>query len=376
MKPEKMEALLLKLRKGKPGTAVSAKELQAVFDLLGGYKVEAGLGWKPGYVRSNGAPGTTTVKVHYADTLWAEAKKDDIKGRPTVPPNAKFQTVYSDVGPLKTDPDGKTSFDAVEWEARPQLRVTAPNGKVWIGQAMNPHDDPFKEAEVYKLYPWLVKETDFIAQINNQLGMDTVEVEKERAEKARKKQVIEEGTAGTCPYCFGLFKLTPRTKEGKDPSMPGMVIHGYKRPGDGVVVGRCPGHDWPPFELSPEGTHVLLNDLHKAVEKARDSLKFLKDSPLIVNDDYSATFYTFEGSGKETLTSQEIEHDRLMLERFPRKHTPKKVVVLTLPKWKEYISKKIEHGEGVLKESISEEARIEKVLANWKPEQLGPLGTR
>jgi len=46
---------------------------------------------------------------------------------------------------------------------------------------------------------------------------------------------------GTCPCCFGSYKLKPGRRELR------MTLHGYRRPGCGYVVGNCPGINFAPL---------------------------------------------------------------------------------------------------------------------------------
>ncbi len=54
---------------------------------------------------------------------------------------------------------------------------------------------------------------------------------------------------GTCAVCQGTFKV----RDGK------MVLHGYQRPGDGYIAGRCWGEGAVPWELSPEAAASFLH---------------------------------------------------------------------------------------------------------------------
>lgn len=57
---------------------------------------------------------------------------------------------------------------------------------------------------------------------------------------------------GSCPACFGLYKLTDQGK---------MVHHGYQRPGIGYIIGDCFGVGYEPFELSNAGTVAYVEKL-------------------------------------------------------------------------------------------------------------------
>lgn len=56
---------------------------------------------------------------------------------------------------------------------------------------------------------------------------------------------------GTCAVCQGTFKV----RDGK------MVLHGYQRPGDGYIDGRCWGEGAVPWELSPEAAESFLHTI-------------------------------------------------------------------------------------------------------------------
>jgi hypothetical protein len=100
---------------------------------------------------------------------------------------------------------------------------------------------------------------------------DRVEVEKVLAPS----KIRDLDNTGTCPVCFNNIKLSARSAV---PGMPGMVLHGYKRPGHGSVEGNCFGQGWPPFELSPKGTIAYANRLSIHVAMLRDQLSNLSDA--------------------------------------------------------------------------------------------------
>lgn len=75
---------------------------------------------------------------------------------------------------------------------------------------------------------------------------------------------------GTCPVCYGEHKL----EQDKRRTGLRVVLHGYRRPGDGMVHGTCYGVGWEPFEVSPDGTiayveRVLQPDLTASAEFLR-----------------------------------------------------------------------------------------------------------
>ncbi len=68
---------------------------------------------------------------------------------------------------------------------------------------------------------------------------------------------------GICSCCLGRFVV-----QGQDP-----VLHGYKRPGDGYIMGRCWGENHVPFELSCNVAKDWLKNLvEKVMPMAQDRL--------------------------------------------------------------------------------------------------------
>jgi len=72
---------------------------------------------------------------------------------------------------------------------------------------------------------------------------------------------VESGSpTGTCQCCFGTFKA---------PKSVTLSLHGYERPGNGYIVGRCRGEGHVPFEVSCEQTKIWLQEL----KGIRDGMK-------------------------------------------------------------------------------------------------------
>jgi hypothetical protein len=127
-----------------------------------------------------------------------------------------------------------------------------------------------RDSDGASLDQWLTK-NHFQDQVLEALQLESYEAETER-KKQEREELARVGKA-TCPCCFGPFMLTPKAKKG-DRSMPGMVLHGYRRPGVGYLQGECFGSGWPPFELSSDGSEAylarlkgILDDLKKELGK-------------------------------------------------------------------------------------------------------------
>lgn len=85
------------------------------------------------------------------------------------------------------------------------------------------------------------------------------------------EQRTRDGT-GTCGVCFANVKI------------PGgrIALHGYRRPGDGYAHGRCGGTDYQPFELSVEATKRELGFLSHQLAGVRRHLESLRAGDVTV----------------------------------------------------------------------------------------------
>jgi hypothetical protein len=75
---------------------------------------------------------------------------------------------------------------------------------------------------------------------------------------------------GSCQGCFKQQK----TRDGR------LVLHGYKRPGHGYIIGNCWGHGYAPFEVSCERTkEFIAKALKPALASAQERLVRLRARP-------------------------------------------------------------------------------------------------
>ena len=181
--------------------------------------------------------------------------------------NPKLEKPLKDLWPV---------FDYLHWKIEPirgGTKFTAPVGDTFETRSFFDfigREYPFliRDSEGISLDKWLTK-NHFQDQALEALQMESYEAETDRKKQERDERA-RVGKA-TCPCCFGAFMLAPRAKKG-DRSMPGMVIHGYKRPGVGYLQGECFGNGWPPFELSSEGSKAYLVRLRGILEDLKDGL--------------------------------------------------------------------------------------------------------
>lgn len=264
-----INAILLQIRKGTWGPVIkNVASLTEVLEYLGGWKVEPFIA--PAHVefaRMFVGPEKDVREVH------AVGLKHLVKALPSSPKiDEKYILKLGDVEDVRKrfpgDPPGK------EFEVEFQLyvgaqsfRVTAPNGKIL---ELVPDSDAWaqgrsvidlraipklgkkavKYIRLYRVPQWLEKETDIKQQVLDRLGM-------EAHQKGPQRDRVTRDNTGSCPCCFRNIKLKQTTGN----ALPLMVPHGYQRPGWGYHVGNCYGVNYPPFELSTEGTKHLLTEV-------------------------------------------------------------------------------------------------------------------
>lgn len=85
---------------------------------------------------------------------------------------------------------------------------------------------------------------------------------------------------GTCQGCF----KDQKTRDGR------LVLHGYKRPGHGYILGNCWGHGYAPYQISCERTKQFLDEcVRPALPRALQALDRLQAKPESVS--YEANVY-------------------------------------------------------------------------------------
>ena len=76
---------------------------------------------------------------------------------------------------------------------------------------------------------------------------------------------------GTCQACMGEFKVSGGI----------MVLHGYRRPGHGQVVGQCAGAGVAPYEYDCELTKLIAAEAREDEAKALDAIAALKAGKIV-----------------------------------------------------------------------------------------------
>lgn len=282
---ERMKALLLKLRKG-ADASLSMGQLIKVLALLGGWRVEEIVGLTQIHYDDH-AHALRTEDEAKARAAWENLKKLEVASLPATPKLGGYYVM--DLQPLKAfetpwaNARKEHGAEYKLWVGTPGYRFTDPEGKVYellpsrhdfsSGMSIQQREQGLPEVDVknlkkrlrlYDLLPWMKEHTTYMAQINQTLGME---------EHVPAAQRTRDNT-GTCGVCFRNIKII---RKGEHTFM---ALHGYNRPGDGFIVGRCPGGDHAPYELSAEATKRVLKDAQAHLDGIEKYLRTLEDPNL------------------------------------------------------------------------------------------------
>lgn len=336
MDPAKVQEAMIKVRKNAIGS-INPSQIAAIFEVLGGWKMEKAVGLVKLYGRGS--------DENHPETFWsdeeAEAKSrhDSVKGDAvtSLPSKPKAGKLYvldlTDVGPGHRN---DFRFSMKPWMGSEGWKITTPAGReqefypslYYFGDFYHGYKPAkLKNVAVSDIIKWLNAETDWLDQIDKFLGMQSYE-----AEKAEKGIIRTRENTGSCPVCFMNVKMK-NTK---------MVIHGYERPGYGYIVGNCFGVNYPPFELSDDGSKNFLEKyLKPALEHTNEYVKRLKDGKV--------TDLASDPSGR-------------------------KIVRPGDPDWERVLKSTIEDNESRAKSLEKQIVAFKKLIANWKERPLPKEG--
>lgn len=304
---EKLVALMLKVRK-KAWSSVTMPKLFEILSRLSGYKIRPVMAWMlPTYDKETGL-----TQEGYPGRDFTEEKHREWKAREvtTLPPiKAIGQKAAMNVGPVLQGSGNYHYFKLKVWEVVPGLEIAYDPGKkggIAAKRVFLPHwneiakwtSTNFKLSILSHLvlsdiFRFLFADTPFERDLNAYLATPLHE---KAAPRTREN-------TGTCAICWGNYKL-----EG------GLVLHGYKRPGTGETLGRCPGVRHEPLELSPERASWYLEQLMADERAAKSRLTRLKNGeadrlvygqtrdgkPNWISSDHPAWKRTLENAIRET----------------------------------------------------------------------------
>jgi hypothetical protein len=333
LKPEKLLALLLKLRKSSVGS-LKVKDILPALDHLGGWKVyqesrayaQGGKLYGVDEPVSYGSKNEST-----AQQKWEEAKRLE---RSSVPVELRVgEEAYMDVSPLAWDGE-YWRFTYRKWVGADHIIIRSPRGREFSRAFQG--SSYLNEYIGNTIFSFLVEE-GLLNQVNEALGTSSLEYEK--AEKA--KNAPKKGNTGTCPVCFRRQKLAPKSKFGSDRSRPGMVLHGYERPGFGFIDGNCSGVGWPPFELSSEGTESMIPFLTRQIHTT-------ESGPLLSDPD----------SVTSLVDKYNVRKLHLKADTDPSH-------------WEQLLKSAVSKAKESLEGLTSLKKELEGKIRSWKPAELG-----
>lgn len=250
MAPEKLNAVMLKVRKGATAS-LTFSNLVNIFDAIG-WRIQPMTGWVPLHYMYDGrlwlvqkyARGSIeTIKHDHERSKRAEAAM--------LPPKAKpGEHVIMEVSEIKEGANGFL-FHQKEWVGAEGFTIRTADGK--IVEYLPDHHSLGKPLD-YGLYKLVdaIRKHGFVDAVNAALNM----------EAHAPAQPRSRDNTGTCGCCWGNYKL-----EGGR-----LVLHGYQRPGWGEIHGRCIGVGLQPLETSPETAKLMRKTLDGWIAKKKEFL--------------------------------------------------------------------------------------------------------
>lgn len=344
LKPEALEKLLLKLRKG--ASSMRMQDFIRILDALGGWSIRSHMVPVPQSERYSSwrEDKPHEIRASSLEDLKGRLAKGKILSRPPKPEETREDEEYfMEVSEPFENDKGQWAVTCRSWLGREGVVIEAPNGKkFYVAEPLSRFTSTYVslprgwnegETQPETFWSFLEGPSNLIPEVNKRLNMPSYEQEK--ADKKVKPRT--RANTGTCSCCFRNIKLSPKAREGKDKTLPGMVLHGYERPGHGYVEGNCFGQDWPPFELSPEGTVNYRNHLKKLLEDAEEHLSKLKSGKV-------TSFTTLVNKQLKVYEKDETE---------PRE-------------WEKMLKDRIYKSETTVKQLKDDVGRLTKAINAWK----------
>lgn len=249
---DKVKAILLKVRKKAVAPFNTVKKIASILTPLGWtFVVVKGL-TKTSYTSEhNGLEFFYSPTLEGAQQKHAEHANDLVARLPTNP--VVGQRYVVDLTPVEyLDRNHLYGYEAAVYEGVAGIRVTSPKGET---EDFFPNRFDLmrnnKTLSIYPIWAWLWN-TSLLSQVAQVL--DT-------PEHVPAEERTRENT-GTCPICFGNYKLA----NGR------LVLHGFRRPGWGSTEGRCWAVGAQPLEVSIDAIQRYLDMLNKAIQEKKASL--------------------------------------------------------------------------------------------------------
>lgn len=185
---------------------------------------------------------------------------------------------------------------------------------------------------------------------------------------------VDAEPSGTCQICF----RDQQTRKGR------LVLHGYKRPGEGYIIGECWGVSYAPFEVSCDRTKQFITAiLHPWLAKCEARLAELQAGPASLPYTGGVWIGTEKTSRAERGYKQvtiQVARDaptgyvKTDIPAVMRHHYSSGVIVekgdfdvLHHPSYEELRVRLIQGKQGDIRRVKQDIADYEKKVAEWKP---------
>ncbi len=288
IKPEKARELLLKIRKNATAS-VSWTQLMDLLEIFGWeisfyttfVKMYGDGKYGGGADRDPETPNTEYIRGYGGTpeqnrTDLERKRQNLLVGHVTKLPKTATpgEHYVVEIGKIK-DIDGVPAFEYRDWAGAWGIKFTTPGGAT-IGYDPENFDLAHKNLDRFltganeplpaqfspldnKITKAIYKDPEFRSAVIEALEMEEHEPSAPRTTE----------NSGTCGYCFRNIKLS------RDGGLH-MVMHGYRRPGHGYVVGNCGGVKFGPFELTPDGTKARVRDEKSTLDFFTNQLRLIE----------------------------------------------------------------------------------------------------
>jgi hypothetical protein len=292
---EKTTKLLLKLRKG-ADASLSLPQLFKVLALLGGWTVEEIVALTPLHYVFDSNPVLALICVEGEETgrrIYDLFAARVVTALPVAPEMGESYVMALEAfGPKPYYRGNHFGAQFQLWVGTPGYRITTPTGEEFdVAPSRHDFQGNFRDLtalptfdvkalkrrlRTWDAFRWLKVDTSYLNQINALLGL---EAHVPAAERTREN-------TGTCPCCFRNIKLDHDHKD-RTATHPTMALHGYQRPGDGEIRGRCTSSaGFAPYELSPAGTAVERDLAEQRLANRLASLARLQNPAIVEFAEY------------------------------------------------------------------------------------------
>lgn len=261
--PDRLKELMLKIRKGAT-SSFNLAQVAAVVEALGGSLRPVASSMD---LQAPGFDSPASVYAHTPENAVTVARQLSryLRPLPVTPKPGELYLRAVAVDPREgtsVDYEGSVGVTGVRVEFQGESEVLLPN--YWSLSTREPEAMLKRKpaASVADVVRWLA-DRGWVRAVNAYLNL-----EEHTPAAARTRD-----NTGSCGACFANVKLTGDLAT---------VLHGYERPGEGFVKGKCPGTGYLPYELSADATSEFLRlTLRPNLKLAEGELAELEDDKVL-----------------------------------------------------------------------------------------------